>query len=548
VGQWRIGSDAASADTRAAQFKDIMILVRQRTHLATYERALRHAAIPFVTSGRGGLLETLEAKDLIALLQFLVSPFADLPLAQTLRAPLFACSNDDLACIARTPGATWWSRLQDLAAAAPQTLSPALARAARLLAAWLQRADALPVHDQLDRIYFESDLIRRYRAAVPAAMRDAVTANLQAFMQRALDTDAGRYPSLPRFIHELADLGDAPPEEAPDEGIIGDPGNAVRILTVHGAKGLEAPIVFLIDTAAARRPESAYDVMVAWAPGTPAPQHLSLWTRKAERSREQGILAEAEAVLAAREETNLMYVAITRAKQALIVSGVSGERSDESWYARIRDAAASRADAANPDVTLVLGADLAAAAPRDRVAGEEPLAPAPAGPLNAPLPTGIRRAAVSHRGTRHGSHFHRLLELLTTEPRASEGSRARIRSELGLAEREFGPLWEQAQALVAAPALARFFDPAQFVRASNEVAFAASSGNLYRIDRLVEFDDEIWVLDYKTGDARETVDGRIEEYLAQVGHYRQALQQAFPRLAVRAAIVFADATTLEIEA
>jgi ATP-dependent helicase/nuclease subunit A len=147
------------------------------------------------------------------------------------------------------------SRLQALAANQPQTLSPALSRAARLLAAWLARADALPVHDQLDRIYFESDLIERYCAAVPPAMREAVTANLHALMQRALDTDAGRYPSLPRFIHELAELGDAPQQEAPDEGLIGDPGNAVRILTVHGAKGLESPIVCMIDTAAETRPK-----------------------------------------------------------------------------------------------------------------------------------------------------------------------------------------------------------------------------------------------------------------------------------------------------
>ena len=75
--------------------------------------------------------------------------------------------------------------------------------------------------------------MQRYAQAVPAAMRGAVAANLQAFMQRALDTDAGRYPSLPRFIHELADLRAAPGDEAPDEGIIGDSGDAIGIYLVQ---------------------------------------------------------------------------------------------------------------------------------------------------------------------------------------------------------------------------------------------------------------------------------------------------------------------------
>ncbi len=118
-----------------------------------------------------------------------------------------------------------------------------------LLARWLERTDSAPVHDQLDRIYFEADVLERYRQAAPEAMRGAVQANLQAFMQRALDTDSGRYPSLQRFLHELADLREAPAEEAPDEGIVGDAGNAVRIYTVHGAKGLQSPVVWLLDAA-----------------------------------------------------------------------------------------------------------------------------------------------------------------------------------------------------------------------------------------------------------------------------------------------------------
>ncbi len=548
VGRWIIESDPRGDAARPADLRDIMVLVRQRTHLATYERALRAAEIPFVTAGRGGLLDTLEAKDVWALLQFLVSPFANLPLAQTLRAPIFACTDDDMVTLARARGDTWWTRLTDLAATRPQTLSPALSRAAKLLAGWLARADALPVHDQLDRIYFESDLLERYRAAVPSAMREAVVANLQALMQRALDTDAGRYPSLPRFIHELAELRDAPQQEAPDEGLIGDPGNAVRILTVHGAKGLESPVVCLIDTAAEIRTESAYDVAVSWEPDTRAPQHVSLWTRKAERSRAQQALADAAAVLTAREDTNLLYVAITRAKQALIVSGVETSRPEESWYSRIRAGAASLPGAKIEGDTIVLGADLTAATPsRPPIVAETPPADeVVAGPLNLKLPTGVRRDALTGRGRRYGSNFHRALELLTSVAQPPAELRARLKAELGLAESEFAPLWDQAQRVVSAPELARFFEPGRHLRATNEVAYCAGSGDIFRIDRLVEFENEVWVLDYKTGARVEIDDVRIEQYRAQVAGYLEAVKHAFPRQQVRAAIVFADASTLEV--
>ena len=268
IGSWRVADEAKRGATRPAEYRDVMILVRRRTHLAIYERALRQAGIAFVTSRQGGLLDTLEAQDIVALLEFLVSPFADLKLAHALRSPVFGCADEDLIALAAAGDGTWWERLQRLAAGA---CSAALKRAHELLARWLERTDTAPVHDQLDRIYFEADLLRRYAQAMPAAMREAVGANLQAFMQRALDVDSGRYPSLPRFLHELMDLREAPVEEAPDEGIVGDAGNAVRIHTVHGAKGLEAPIVWLLDAAAGQDAGRGYDALVDWPPEARSP-------------------------------------------------------------------------------------------------------------------------------------------------------------------------------------------------------------------------------------------------------------------------------------
>ncbi|HWI12636.1 MAG TPA: UvrD-helicase domain-containing protein, partial [Burkholderiales bacterium] len=264
--EWRI-ADVKGDRMRSARYADILLLVRQRTHLSIYERALRHAAIPYVTSRQGGLLDTLEARDVTALLEFLVAPFASLKLAHALRSPIFGCSDDDLMQIAGASGATWWDSLQALVAS--NAASVGLARAHRLLAGWLDRADALPVHDQLDRIYFEGDVVARYAASVPEALREPVCANLEAYIQRALETGAGRYPSLPRFLAQLDELRAAPAEEAPSEADTSGSSDAVRILTVHGAKGLEAPVVWILDAAAAQRVRGN-DMLIDWPPGEEA--------------------------------------------------------------------------------------------------------------------------------------------------------------------------------------------------------------------------------------------------------------------------------------
>jgi ATP-dependent helicase/nuclease subunit A len=548
VGHWHIAADEHASRTRAARYADVMVLVRRRTHLAIYERALRHAGIPYVTSRQGGLLDTLEAQDLVALLEFLVSPFADLKLAHALRSPVFACSDDDLIALAAAGGGTWWARLQRLAGQG--ACSAALARAQRLLAEWIRRADALPVHDQLDRIYFEGDVLLRYEHAVPPPMRGAVLANLQAFMQRALDTDSGRYPSLPRFIHELADLRAAPAEEAPDEGIIGDAGDAVRIYTVHGAKGLEAPIVWLLDAAAGTDRNRGYRALVDWPPDAKAPLHFSLWTKKDERSTRQEALAEAEAALDAVENLNMLYVAMTRAKQALIVSGVDGKGSANSWYAKVRaavaDAAGLAADGDEAQAALCYGADLAAGVLQAGAQpAESPPVPLEGDPrLNAPLPTGEKREPISGPGLRYGTQFHFVMERLTGAHRAD---RETIRRELGVSEREFAPLWEDAQRLLAAPQLARWFDSRQHLRAANEVTYVDAAGELRRIDRLVEFADEVWVLDYKTGDPQKVDAQLLEDYRTQVAGYCAAMREVYAGKPVRGAIVFTDANLVLLQ-
>jgi len=545
--QWEIAQDLTGAQVRSVRFSDVMVLVRRRTHLQVYERALRQAGIPFTTSRQGGLLDTLEACDLIALLEFLVSPFDDLKLAHALRSPIFGCTDEDLMTLADAPGETWWLRLLALPLAGEGL---PLGRARALLSRWLDRADRLPVHDHLDKIYFEADIERRYAAAVPQAMRAAVIANLHAFIERALALDSGRYPSLPRFIDELRDMRSAPADEAPDEGGIDAQGNAIRILTVHGAKGLEAPIVWLLDAGASRPARRGYEALVEWEPGAESPRDFSLRTRNSESSRQQRRQLDDEQANDQREDLNLLYVAMTRARQVLIVSGCEGNGNARSWYKRVRAAVAAQQDRSDEDGQAVLayGADFACrrdasrqdAADRDSSTAVPPAEAA----LPVLMPTGSRRHGLEGPGQKYGTAFHRVMECLAADPQADGLS---IASGAGLNPTEARICVEQARTLIQSVSMRRYFDPKSIERAFDELPLINEAGELRRLDRVVEFRDEVWVLDYKTGRHAELAGSPLEaQYRAQVAEYCRALRSVFRHKPVRGALLFTDGTHVEV--
>ena len=120
-------------------------------------------------------------------------------------------------------------------------------------------------------------------------------------------------------------------------------------------------------------------------------------------------------------------------------------------------------------------------------------------------------------------------------------SKAELQHRLAIPSAEIDILWQQAQHLLALPQLARFFDAKQYLSASNEMPYINAKGELKRIDRLVEFDNEVWVLDYKLGDSEDAA-----RYRAQMQEYRAAMQTVYAGKAVRCAVVFADGVTSEL--
>jgi len=127
---------------RPLRYGDVLLLARKRSELPIYERALAAQGIPFAAASRGGLLDALEVRDIVALLEFLVTPAADLPLAHALKSPLFGCSDDDLLALAARSESGWRARL--LASAGEAGASPAVRRAAGLIESWLPLSARLP--------------------------------------------------------------------------------------------------------------------------------------------------------------------------------------------------------------------------------------------------------------------------------------------------------------------------------------------------------------------------------------------------------------------
>ena len=328
---------------RPIEFGDIMILMRNRTHLAIYENALKQLNIPFIGNKKGGLLDNLEIQDLNCLLNLLITPYNNLALAQVLKSPIFSANDDDLITLSRFKNSQnkkethWYNRLLILAEENPEQLSKPLQRAAHLLPHWQQLAEHLPVHDCLDKIFSQGNIMRRYMAANKPENRQKVAANCQQFLNLSLETDSGRYPSITRFLQRLNHLqkhSSSPPEEPLSQS----DESRVRLMTIHGSKGLEAPVVFLADCNSTASNKNAYASLVQWPADKSRPVNFQLQLSKDYTDQMTQQLQQEKLEAQQLEELNLLYVALTRAREQLYISGVANrKRQSNSWYQIIAD-------------------------------------------------------------------------------------------------------------------------------------------------------------------------------------------------------------------
>jgi ATP-dependent helicase/nuclease subunit A len=509
---------------QALSWSNMMILVRSRTHLASVERGLRSVGIPFVSSRAGGLLDTLEAGDLIALLRWLTMPADDLALARILKSPIGGCADEELVDLAvDVRHSHWWQRLQQRVSA--QTASSAAIRLHDLLIRWLAYSAYLPVHDLLDRVIHEGELLQRYAVASPVEVRAQVLGNLEAFVALSLALDAGRYPSIARFLEHLRRRQRGSERDAPDEADVDAATDAVRILTIHAAKGLEAEVVVLMGANHSDAGAEKAGVLCDWPQDAPAPVHFSVFGKKAERGAARDKWFAQEEAFRNQENWNLLYVAATRARQLLIISGAHTGKDDDggvkpdSWYERLLSVAEFE--------------------PAPALSSQEDAAGHFALPLFQPtafpLPTSV--VEPDNQATLEGKRLHALMERLTapgtwpiTMPSVQRAARWLV-----CTDSEASVVCEQATQILSSTELQRFYDPAGYSFAHNELELV-HNGEWMRIDRLVAFEDALWVLDYK----RSLLEQQQTAYWQQLERYRAACLALFPGKPVHTALITVD--------
>ena len=582
IQHWLDSGERLTSEDRPIRPGDILVLLRKRRPFAApMVAALKARSIPVAGADRLRLSDQIAIEDLISLGDFLTLPEDDLALAEVLKSPLFAFDDGDLLALAAGRKGTLWSSLIANAGSKPLYQS-----AADTLKRWRSRADYAPPFE-----FFASILDREgARAKFLARLGPEAADPLDEFLNLALSYDDRAPPSLTGFLAYLRET-DAEVKRDMEHGR-----NEVRVMTVHGAKGLEAPIVFLPDTCTTA---SGGTSAVLDLPGVKLPKGIEappfVWSVKGTASHAAVAGArQVRAALEAEERHRLLYVAMTRARDRLYVAGFEGKkaRPDGCWYNLVHEALSAgltKATAFDGETVwrLVEAQSVAAKAGKDALTDESEPAPLPgwatkaapreptiAIPLApsrleayAPDEAGEPLAVPSRPRERsepsvtspalgedgrflRGTLTHALLQYLPSLPQpswnqAAKGFIDRRGAALSPAARQ--GIVRETLAILTAPEFAPLFGP----QSRAEVPVVALLPNPKRkgaplklvgqIDRLVDLGKEVLIVDYKTNrPPPKQVEAVAPAYLLQLAAYRLALVEIYPGRTVRAALLWTD--------
>jgi ATP-dependent helicase/nuclease subunit A len=559
---------------------DVLVLVRRRDRfIHALSRALKGLHVPVAGADRLSLSAHIAVKDLAALGRVSLQPHDDLSLAALLRSPIFALTDDQLFAIAydRGPGVSLDRALRTKAAG-----DLMLAGIVESLDRWANEAAFKPVFDFYAGVLGRDRVRQRLTARLGPEAGDLI----DEFLSFCLAQEKVGSPGLESF---LATLESAAPE-IKREMDHGRP--EVRIMTAHAAKGLEAPVVFLVDNG--NRPFIEQH-MPRLLPITSAKRLWqgtgNLWRAGKDVGNDASKAAAARIRDAGEDEyRRLLYVGMTRAEDRLIVCGYHGKQAPTSgtWHSLVTaalvgspeietlpdpltGASRHRYRVTQPRASLRLVQPEMAAAPAIAAAPSwltepvppEPVLPRPLTPSRAVAaidellePATVPRSPVLDAqepsfAIARGLAIHKLLQVL---PGIAPGDRepaARRYLE------RIGRLWLSADHDSAVASVMRILDDPAFAPIFSEQSRAevGVSGKLTvrgveraisgKIDRLAITADDVLIVDYKTNrPAPERLDEVPPAYVAQLALYRALLGPLYPGRGVRAALLFTEAPRL----
>ncbi len=553
---------------------DILVLVRRRNDFAgALVRSLKARGVAVAGLDRIVLTEQAAVQDLLAACDAVLLPEDDLAVACVLTSPLGGLTDDSLMRLAMDRPGRLWDALRDRHAEREAW------RQAWLFLSTLQtRADHVTPHALLTEALGPLG----GRARLLARLGPEAAEPVDELLNAALLYTATHAPSLQGFVHWLRRSGATVKREA--EGA----GGAVRVMTVHGAKGLQAPMVILPDTTGLPPDDEPF----AWVEDAPTGASLPLWSpRKELRCSAVDAARAAERDRRTREYNRLLYVALTRAEDRLLVCGWHTPKGvpDASWYRMVergfhvldadaspfggvpgawegeRLAYASTQQAAPASATRSV---VAAPAPMPAWVGRpgawQPAPPPPEPALPVPLapsrPDGAAYGPVPHaasplldqdagQGFLRGRLVHTLLQHLPDVPRPARADAARrhlAQSGFGLPHDEVNALVAQTLAVLDHPELSPLFGPGS--RAEQPLV-GLVNGTVVTgvVDRVAVQPNQVWLADYKTlrDPPTDVVDTPVR-YLRQLAAYRAVLRNVYPGRPISCALVWTKAAAVVV--
>ncbi len=583
-----IGTERLESQGRTVRARDILILLRKRSGFAEeLIREMKKSGVPVAGADRMILAEQIAVMDLLALARILLLPEDDLTLATVLKSPLVGLNEEQLFQVA-------WGRKGSLWEALKTSVDPIHAKAWEKLSALFDQVDVLTPHALFAEVLGPLGGRKALVARLGTETEDA----LDEFLTLTLTYEAERIPSLQDFVRwfdsEMIEI-----KRDMDTG----GGDAVRVMTIHGAKGLEAPVVFLPDTGSSM--VSAHLPSILWAEGKAADlgaegkaADIPLW-RCGNLGPPALKAAQDKYEQSEREESHrLLYVAVTRAKDQLIICGhlrTQGVSEKGCWHTLIQGAmkpiaaeipapflaaipclSLSSSPTSSPAPSLLRIVSDQTARPdikEESLPAEEkkglpsplpawvsvlptseptpprPLVPSRLGgedlPVMSPLSSDKSGKTDSFR---RGNAIHALLQSLPTIPREQRGGvgmryLAKVLPELDSADRL--QLVAEVETVLEHPTFAPLFGP----DSRAEVPIAGLIGEGYaisgRIDRLVVRENDVLIADYKSNRRPPSTLADVPPaYLQQMAAYRLALACVYPGKTVRCALVWTDGPLL----
>jgi ATP-dependent helicase/nuclease subunit A len=542
---------------RALRPEDILILVRRRSDLASLLVARLHAEnVPVAGVDRLLLSAPLAVQDLLAAARFAIQPQDDLNLAALLVSPLFGWSQEELFEAAFERGGSLWQSVRARAAQRKETLEG--------LHDLLAMADFATPH-----LFFETILSGPLQGRRKLLRRLGAEASdpIDELLAGALEFEANGSPSLEAFLDWFV---------RGDVEIVRDPSaplDAVRVMTVHGSKGLQSPVLILADACADPERKGGGPRLASLALPDGGPTIPVIRPRREELAEPLKSQIEARDRLDREEHWRLLYVALTRAEERLYIGGALGPADRNgppaaSWYAAVRRAldglgcdwredplwgracplgdgeAAAKAARRREGARAALPGWLSSAAPA------EPRPPRPLAPSadpeddlpDAPPGPEARQAAV------RGRLLHQLFERLPDVPEAQRASVADrwLERSAGVGDADLrGALVRDACRIISDPRFGELFGPDALAEAP--IAAVVAGGHVVSgtVDRLLVGDERVVVADFKTGRAvPERAQDIPRAHLRQIAAYVAALRVIFPDKRVDAALLYTSGPAL----